>query len=85
MFAVGSSDPPPASIQSSLLKEDDPVWARLVPLELSPALSYQWTESLANRNLLAALNIDSRNIVSTIYVIIIRNVFIKIKMSFNTR
>ncbi|XP_046689034.1 uncharacterized protein LOC124374943 isoform X3 [Homalodisca vitripennis] len=45
-----------------LLKPDDVVWMRLIPLESTPALSHQWAESLANRRLLTALSIDSRNI-----------------------
>lgn len=47
-----------------ILGDNDSVWSRLIPMESSPALSYQWAESQANRHLLTALNIDSRNIVS---------------------
>ncbi|XP_054261156.1 uncharacterized protein LOC128985564 isoform X2 [Macrosteles quadrilineatus] len=52
-------------VAEGLLRQDDVVWSRLFPLEASPAICYQWTESLANRRLLTALNIDSRNILLT--------------------
>jgi hypothetical protein len=40
------------------------VWVKLQDMESSHALSYQWSGSAANRHLLLALGIDSRNIVS---------------------
>lgn len=40
------------------------VWLKLQDMESSHALSYQWSGSAANKHLLLALGIDSRNIVS---------------------
>jgi hypothetical protein len=40
------------------------VWFKLQDMESSYALSYQWSGSAANKHLLLALGIDSRNIVS---------------------
>lgn len=40
------------------------VWVKLQDMESSHALSYQWSGSAANKGLLVALGIDSRNIVS---------------------
>ncbi|XP_075223022.1 uncharacterized protein LOC142325318 isoform X2 [Lycorma delicatula] len=42
--------------------EEGPVWKHLCPLENSPALAFQWSNSQAHNRLLAALSIDSRNI-----------------------
>jgi hypothetical protein len=40
------------------------VWVKLQDMESTHALSYQWSDSAANKHLLLALGIDSRNIVS---------------------
>jgi hypothetical protein len=40
------------------------VWLKLQDMDSSHALSYQWSGSSANKGLLVALGIDSRNIVS---------------------
>ena len=40
------------------------LWLKLKDVEASHALSYQWAGSAANKCLLMALGIDSRNIVS---------------------
>ncbi|XP_034249983.1 aftiphilin isoform X2 [Thrips palmi] len=42
--------------------EESPVWQGLRDLEATPSISFQWPGSHANRGLLGALNIDSRNI-----------------------
>ena len=44
--------------------EDSGTWQSLRDFESTPALSFHWPGSHANRCLLAALNIDSRNVVS---------------------
>ena len=43
------------------------LWLKLKDVEASHALSYQWAGSSANKCLLMALGIDSRNIVSSLY------------------
>lgn len=53
----------------SICVEDSLIWRKLYPIESSPALSYQWNNSYANKKLLSALNIDSRNIVSFMLVL----------------
>ncbi|XP_067012548.2 aftiphilin [Anabrus simplex] len=44
------------------LESYSPVWSQLKDVETSHALSYQWSGSAANKILLSALGIDSRNI-----------------------
>lgn len=64
VFPSCSNDAAVKEGDDAILRDNDSVWSRLIPMESSPALSYQWAESQANRHLLSALNIDSRNIVS---------------------
>lgn len=45
------------------LDDSSSVWGNLKELETSHALSYQWSNSTANKTLLSSLNIDCRNIV----------------------
>lgn len=52
----------------SLLVESDRVWENLKSVEETNALSYQWANSNSNNALLNALGIDSRNIVSIIWI-----------------
>lgn len=40
------------------------VWCKIKDIESSPALSYNWNNSETQKVLLAALYVDSRNIVS---------------------
>lgn len=44
------------------LIDGNSLWKKLCPVENTPALSYQWANSVSNNKLLEALNIDSRNI-----------------------
>uniref|UniRef100_A0A1B6D259 Aftiphilin clathrin-binding box domain-containing protein n=1 Tax=Clastoptera arizonana TaxID=38151 RepID=A0A1B6D259_9HEMI len=50
------------STYTNLTVEESNILKKLFPIETSPALSYQWTNSFANKMLLSSLNIDSRNI-----------------------
>lgn len=51
----------------SCLDDSTSVWGHLKELETSHALSYQWSNSSANKFLLSSLNIDSRYVVSNYF------------------
>lgn len=48
--------------ETKVLVDGNTLWKKLCPVENTPALSYQWANSVSNNKLLEALNIDSRNI-----------------------
>ena len=51
------------------------MWNNLKDFESTDALQYTWSKSVHNRKLLAAINIDTRNIVS---VLMMRDEWLKI-------
>lgn len=52
----------------SLINKTDKVWESIKNVEETNALTYQWANSSSNNILLNSLGIDSRNIVSNIYL-----------------
>lgn len=54
----------------SCLDDSSSVWGHLKELETSHALSYQWSNSTANKTLLSSLNIDCRNIVGCYWLLL---------------
>lgn len=64
----------------SLINKTDKVWESIKNVEETNALTYQWANSSSNNILLNSLGIDSRNIVSNIYLhILIHQLNVKYK------
>lgn len=66
----------------SLINKTDKVWESIKNVEETNALTYQWANSSSNNILLNSLGIDSRNIVSNIYLYILIHDKLNIKFKY---
>lgn len=66
----------------SLINKTDKVWESIKNVEETNALTYQWANSSSNNILLNSLGIDSRNIVSNIYLYILIHDQLNIKFKY---
>lgn len=66
----------------SLINKTDKVWESIKNVEETNALTYQWANSSSNNILLNSLGIDSRNIVSNIYLHILIHDQLNVKFKY---
>lgn len=66
----------------SLINKTDKVWESIKNVEETNALTYQWANSSSNNILLNSLGIDSRNIVSNIYLHILFHNQLNVKFKY---
>lgn len=66
----------------SLINKTDKIWESIKNVEETNALTYQWANSSSNNILLNSLGIDSRNIVSNIYLHILIHDQLNVKFKY---
>lgn len=65
---IDPSDASPVESKCAILDPtDDSIWQLIKEVESTPALGYGWSKSTANETLMKKLNIDVKNIVSSLY------------------